>query len=247
MDDAHARRMLQRGQGRLPHDVPLNAIERRGRRLRARRRMKRGLLATALCAVVVAGAMFAVIAPRTRPELAVRDGQRVAAGGAQHSEDDVRTGAAPTRAAAVCDAPAARPTYLPWLSDGEDVGSPEVWSGGPEDGDSVQLTWFRPDGGTAPEDAFYVALRRLTEPAAGTGGGATTNVELAGVLGRLGRGTTSGDVWMGWDTGDPTCNLIELELTTSGAYSTARAEREIERIAASLSAAATDPDGSAID
>lgn len=134
--------------------------------------------------------------------------------------------------APTCPPPPVRPTHVPWLAPGGHVASPEVWKGGPEDDDGNQLIWWS-DIETSDDEPYYVALRRLSEPA-GTGGGDATGVVLRGAEGVTGGGPVAGNVWMGWNIGGSSCNLVELELTTSGSYSAARAQREIVRVARSL-------------
>jgi len=232
MDDADARRLLRRGAGRLPFEVPIDAIERRGRRLRWARRLRRGALGTAMCVVVALVAAVVISGPRTQAPVAVDDepggdpGQSGSAAVTEQRTDD------PAGVKEPCALPGTRPTYLPWMKADDGIGRPQIWRGGPEDGDSAQLTWFR-DRNAPPEETVYVALRRVTE-LAGTGGGRSVDVRLGGVEGRIGRGTQPGDAWIGWDDGARTCNLVELELTTSGSYSAARAQREIVRVARSL-------------
>lgn len=131
-----------------------------------------------------------------------------------------------------CPPPPVRPTRLPWLAVGEDVASPEVWKGGPEDGDGNQLIWWS-DIETSDDEPYYVALRRVSEPA-GTGGGDATGVVLRGAEGVAGGGPVAGNVWMGWNIGGSSCNLVELELTTSGRMTTPQARRGILRIAESF-------------
>jgi hypothetical protein len=131
-----------------------------------------------------------------------------------------------------CPPPPVTPTYLPWLAPDEGVPRPEVWKGGPEDGDSHQLNWW-PNGHVPADEPYLVALRRLSEPG-GTGGGDPTGIVVEGAEGVSGGGPMPGDVWVGWNIGGRSCNLVELELTTSGRMTAALARREILRIAESF-------------
>lgn len=118
-----------------------------------------------------------------------------------------------------CGFPTVRPTYLPWLGEGEQPGSPT--RSFDEEIDRAQLSWRHSSGDVGvtvyPED-----LAPSGEP---------IGVKIDGINGYLHRGE-GGTVSVSWDL-DARCNLLELSISLSDATQQ-ELERELVKVARSL-------------
>jgi dipeptidyl aminopeptidase/acylaminoacyl peptidase len=108
-------------------------------------------------------------------------------------------GAQPSR----CDAPALRPTYLPWVTPGDDIPPPDE-SYDPEI-DRAQLSWH---DARVPFGEAGVSLTLYTYFP--TGSDPRTDIEIQGVAGRLHRFDDSAAVSIHWDLPTSRCNFLEL-------------------------------------
>lgn len=127
------------------------------------------------------------------------------AGGCDELDERGGPTAAPTRTA--CPYVQARPSYLPWLDEGEEVPEPRLdvhgrtsyvaWSSGPDD----------------PARQSSVVLRRDSEPRGGAG--EPVSVRLEGARGYFYDGP-GGQAAVLWKTDAQTCKLITLTLSLPG-------------------------------
>lgn len=130
-----------------------------------------------------------------------------------------------------CDFPDHRPTYLPWLGVGEEVGPPirDRAESGDEDSDFATLLWPRDQ--TDP-DSDYVSL--FTQTAEGAEAhGKIVDVEINGEKGRFEIAPGGDDATITWLVGSGRCNVTVLTLRTSG-WDDSKLEEEITRVARSL-------------
>ena len=127
----------------------------------------------------------------------------------------------PTKAA--CAYVEARPTYLPWLDEGEEVPKPQLET---ENGTSYVM-WASGDGGTSQKS---VILRRNSEPRGGLG--EPVSVRLEGVPGYY-YSSTGSDAGVLWKTDSGPCDLITLAVSLPGSDQ-AEVRHEILKIVESL-------------
>ena len=131
----------------------------------------------------------------------------------------------------VCDFPEERPTYLPWLAEGEEVGEPIKSSADPGDkgSDFASLLWPRTEG---DPDSDYVSLFRQSDGGE-EGYGEPVYVFLGDAMGRFEIAPGEGDATILWLTGSGRCNVTVLTLRTAD-WSDTRLEEEIRKVARSL-------------
>jgi len=133
-----------------------------------------------------------------------------------------------------CPPAAVRPSYLPWLKDGESVPRPQVYGApGFSSEDGTILSWSSLDD---PDKIppYWVRLHRYT-------GGVVNWGEKVPVLleGEVGRFYEQGTVLPGnavieWEVSGPWCHTVTLELYAETRMTRAETRREIIRIAQSL-------------
>lgn len=123
-----------------------------------------------------------------------------------------------------------RPTYLPWLEEGDPVPEPYIHDEPPPGSDiQVILDWHAPT--SRNKDVYYVSLRAGIE---GVGGpGEKVPAHLFGEAGSFYEGTVPGDAAIIWFSYGP-CNTVTLELSAARRMTRAEARREIIRVAQSL-------------
>ena len=132
-----------------------------------------------------------------------------------------------------CAFPDERPTYLPWLAEGEKVGSPIMDRAEAGDGgsDFATLLWPRVEGDAG---SAYVSL--FTQSSEGEEAhGEVVDVHVNGEKGRFELAPGDGDATITWLAGSEACNVTVLTLRTSG-WADSRLEIEIKRVARSLAA-----------
>jgi hypothetical protein len=132
-----------------------------------------------------------------------------------------------------CPFPSVRPTYLPWLSAGEDVPPPRMSHASEEGGSSASLEWRNPnwEQGIPPS---YVTLRRQTEPNLGAPGDPVAVTIDGSDEGGFYEGEVPGDAAISWVIPNATsCSTVALELVAPD-MSRSEAKREIVKIAESL-------------
>lgn len=132
-----------------------------------------------------------------------------------------------------CDFPLARPTYLPWLQKGEEVGPPirDKAEPGDEGSDFASLLWPWEEG---DPDSDYSNVSLFTQTGEGYEVyGKVVDVEINGSKGRFEIAPGDGDAAITWLTGSGRCNVTVLTLRTSG-WDDSRLEEEITRVARSL-------------
>ena len=136
-------------------------------------------------------------------------------------------------ASLTCPFPSVRPSYLPWLGEGEDPLAPSKYI---DDGTKMQdegsgyaaLMWANPNS-NGPD---YVRLVTLTEDLAA--GGVETKVSVDGDRGQLlPFDEASGGIVMEWEVSQDVCNKLSLELVAPSLTSS-EAASEIRMIAESL-------------
>ncbi len=120
-----------------------------------------------------------------------------------------------------------RPTYLPWIEEGEQVPPPQ--ESYDAEIDRAQLSWSNSDPN--PRVAG-VGLTRYPHIPAGNFG-EPANVSLAGTEGRLHSEDEGGLISIFWDVESDECNFVELILHAPG-LSDKDAIDELKRIATSL-------------
>lgn len=132
-------------------------------------------------------------------------------------------GGSPTEDSSGCDYPPMKVSYLPWLKEGEKVPPPERH----RSGDRALFTW------QGPEENRVSVVRHPGTEAEGWEG---DSIPVRGVRGFI--------VWVGdpgvgdlsllWSEDSTRCSDYSLHLSTKG-MSEREAEREIEKVAGSLS------------
>ena len=132
------------------------------------------------------------------------------------------TASAPT-ARTACAYVEARPTYLPWLGEGEEVPQPQL---NVESGTSY-VAWTSGRGGPSQKS---VILRRSSEPRGGKGEPVSVRLEGARGYYYAAPGSSAGVLWK---TDSGPCNLITLALSLPGA-GRAELRAEILQIVKSL-------------
>ena len=117
-----------------------------------------------------------------------------------------------------------RPTYLPWLEDGNTI--PEPLTSYDVEIDRAQLAWQERDGGLEVGLALYphTPMGNIGEP---------TDIKIDGVEGHLHLQDEGGLIGMSWDLRDERCNYLELVLS-SPRMPKRQAVHELVRIATSL-------------
>jgi len=132
-----------------------------------------------------------------------------------------------------CPFPSVRPSYLPWLGEGEAPRPPSKYI---DDGTKLQdegsgyaaLMWANPNS-NGPD---YVRLVTMTEDLAAEG--VETEVSVDGDRGQLlPLDEASGGIVMEWEISQGVCNKLSLELVAPGLTSS-EAANEIKTIAESL-------------
>lgn len=130
-----------------------------------------------------------------------------------------------------CPPVAVRPSYLPWLENGESVPPPEIRTGGPgPESDGTDLSWRAP--GETERKPYYVSLRRYTGVASYSGEEVPVFIERE--VGRFYEGTVPGHAAIEWGLSGLRCATVTLELYAHPRMTRAEARREIIRIAQSL-------------
>lgn len=125
-----------------------------------------------------------------------------------------------------CEPPPVEPTYLPWIDAREAIPEPEA-SHGPDD--ATTLMWPRPDS----MEPYYVLLRR-TSTRTGGGPGEEISVSIPGAhSAEFYEGEAAGMAFLVWDTGEPYCGEIGLQLVATD-MTRAQARGEILKVAKSL-------------
>jgi len=130
-----------------------------------------------------------------------------------------------------CPPVAVRPSYLPWLKDGEPVPKPQVYGGAPgPESDGTILSWRGPE--ETMREPYYVSLRRYT--GVGSYSGEKVPAILQGEIGRFYEGTVPGNAAIEWGLSGLRCATVTLELNAHPRMTRAEARREIIRVAQSL-------------
>ena len=122
-----------------------------------------------------------------------------------------------------CDFPTTRPTYLPWLAEGDRPGAPILSY--EEEIERAQLSWRHRSGADVSLTVYPEDLDSTGEP---------IGVEVDGVEGHLHRGE-GGTMSVSWDL-KARCDLLELGLSLPGASQKAL-KTELLKIARSLTTA----------
>ena len=193
--------------------------------------MRRRFLAVSIAASVIAlGVVFA-----GQFEGFGSNNQTGVPGGVPSSGDTSSPSSAnspePGTSEAACGFPDERPTYLPWLAEGEEVGSPIMDKAEAGDGSSdfATLLWPRVEG---DPESDYVSL--FTQSSEGVEAhGEVVDVHMNGEKGRFELAPGDGDATITWLAGSEPCNITVLTLRTSG-WDDSRLETEIKRVARSL-------------
>lgn len=130
-----------------------------------------------------------------------------------------------------CDFSSVRPTYLPWLREGEPVPAPNKYYGPDE---AAWLDWRRPDWKQA-ESPYYVVLRRDSDFTTSSGRLVPgTRIPEADEPGRLYSGEVGFSPVIVWYlVGATSCEWLTLELSAPG-MGREQAELEIAKMARSL-------------
>lgn len=152
----------------------------------------------------------------------------VSCGDAGEQSSPTRAGARASAAAerateTACPYVEARPAYLPWLDEGEEVPEPRR----DVDHGTSHLAWSSGDGARSQA---HVILRRNSEPRGGKG--EPVSVKLEGADGYY-YAAPGSDAAVLWKTGAGSCNLITLALSLPGS-DRAELRDEILKIVGSL-------------
>lgn len=219
------RNLFAKAAGKVPRHVDVGRIVERGEKLRRRRR-----IVYAATSVLAVGALW--IGWVSLPGLGLGGPER-GVGPAGKGDAQVSPGqtdaASPTSSpyeSQGCSYSEFRPTYLPWISQGQEIPPPDEMSG---DGtDSADLVWHR----SAQGKPFYVRLglaAELNPP----GPGEPVAASIGDVRGEM-EVIDTGDVAIRWYLPSDTCNLLVLEFTTVGEMTTQEAKGEVLKIAQSF-------------
>lgn len=218
------RDLFAKAAGRLPRHVNVDRIVERGENLRRLRR-----IVYAATSVLAVGALWIgwVSLPGLELGGPVRGVDPADRGNAQVSPSE--TAASPTSSpdgSQGCTYSEFRPTYLPWIPQGQVIPPPDEMSG---DGtDSADLVWHR----SAQGKPFYVRLGLSTELNP-PGPGESVAGSIGDVRGQM-EVIDTGDVAIRWFLPKDTCNLLVLEFTTVGEMTTQQGKGEVLKIAKSL-------------
>ena len=124
---------------------------------------------------------------------------------------------------AACAYVEARPSYLPWLDEGEPVPEPQLQT----DNGTSYVTWASGDGGTSQKSVIF---RRSSEPRGGRG--EPVSVKLEGVRGYY-YASPGSDAGVLWKTDSDACDLITLAVSLPGS-GRAEVRAEVLKIVKSL-------------
>jgi hypothetical protein len=152
-------------------------------------------------------------------------GRSPSAGDSSPSASDVGEGpqAAQAGTEMACVHVEARPTYLPWLDEGEEVPEPQR----EVDNGTSYVMWTSGDGGPSQKSVIF---RRSSEPRGGLGEPVSVRLEGAQGYYYTAPGSSGGVLWK---TGSEPCGLITLAVSLPGS-SQAEIRDEVLKIVESL-------------